>query len=1243
MVKRDPGHQDRRFDPLREARAVQRLAASPDVSVVLKAGAGSGKTHTLVDRFVRLCVEAPAVLRTGGGDGNWPGIHPRSIVAITFTRKAAVEIKGRLLQRALGLALEGEAEVREDLREMFGRDPSAAEVRRAATLYERVLEYPQGLKIGTIHHFCQLILGRFAVEAGLDPGYGVVEDTSELRDEALDILEQQAADDPETAALADRVGSDPQTLRMTLQQSFNARMQLERWRVRVLRDAPEARTSLTACSDAMVADLAAHVFADAGRGGPASWVEAARNLAAALREFAGPGMDAVLADLDGDYLTDNARTKPRASALEAAEACDAVVERLETAAPEDRAKMVKDAAALAETARKVFLTGKDEPRVWARGPKHADRKLLYNEMVFAAAGGVLAAARILILRDLLEVNAALLRLVMLAFAIYDGLKRRDRVVDFQDLEELARRLMGDGSRAVELLYRLDDSITHLMVDEFQDTNLNQDEILRPLLEEFLGGGSGQTDWPTVFFVGDAKQSIYRFRGAEPELFGRLWDEFASRAAEPDPLVGPGVRVLVLPTNFRSLPAVTEGVGDLFLQPPLAGLLGVGKDTDPEKELRQLCARSGPREGLPDEGAVWVVPPFSAADQDEQDEDQRAARAAARLVKELRAHGVTVDRDRPGRTRPLVWSDFLVLMRTRTRAGLYEEAFRRQDIPLTPSGRGTLASTREVQDITALLQWLVWPEDDIALATVLRGPLFRLEAAEFQGLLSSRGLDRLRPDGEGFAAPRGLWRALQDAPEDSPAGRAARMLSRWRSRAGYEHCHDLLRRIYREADVPTRYRLALGEQAVFNLERLFDLALGRELASEPTVRGLLRLLERARRAGGEDVGVAPGAGGEGRVRFMTIHGAKGLEAPVVLYVDADHESGREDVRVVLGGGGDCPALLLKTDSRQRDTALSDPVARAVESARRKLRTEGANLDYVAMTRARDRLYILGGDKSNGNPDYSSPLRRILAAAAAAVACNGDDVVRVGMPPELESFAPEEESLPDRNGSGPGPEDSVALGARVWSPPSLGPVVRIIRPSGHGDAGQAGQSVSPGGRPGGGSRSGDEHPEPGDLPGMTAPGGREHGLRVHALLEAAARLGAMPPGDGPAWEEARSVFTDPDLAWIFRPANDGDRGLSEVPVIAERPARAGGGIPERITGVIDRLILREGRVDIVDFKTDRCAGDADRRAQIAAHYRPQLALYAEVLAGAYPGREIRTWLLLTDPGLGSGDRLLEITGI
>ncbi len=1162
-----------RPDPVDEATRVQRQAADPRLSVALRASAGSGKTKVLIDRFVRLCIEDPHP------------VHPRSILAITFTRKAATEIQDRLLRRARELAAMDDAELAAALANLFDRAAAPAETDRAARLYERLLENPGSLQVGTLHAFCQRILVRFAAEAGLDPHARLIEDQEELLDEVGDRMVARAADDAALAPLAALVSPSPEGLKKALRKFFHQQMRVERWLRRVARQAGRPAEPRLDLLPALLADVRTWLFPGETLPDTLTADEFLPDLDTALRALAGRGLADVEAELDDD------ERKRQAKSLAA------LIQAVEKARQAVASAVPGDGAPAWEAARDAVVTKAGAVRKFSK-LRDEELKQRFQDLVLEQIEPLLVVLRRADLADLYARNRAELTLGLMALDLYAELKRRDGVIDFGDLEDMACLLMDDQARALSLLLRLDDSITHVLLDEFQDTNWNQYEILQHFIAEFLSRGDDGPR-PTVFAVGDLKQSIYGFRGAEPSIFAHV-----------DKLMdGPGRLSANLPTNFRSQSAVVDGVGRLFQAEPLASTL----DASEIPHVHQAVARK-------DGPGVFLAPAAFEDAEDERTGQQVAADAAARLIRELVDAGTLVVKDVGGREElaPLAWGDVLVLLRSRSDAGIYESALRRAGIPIEPAGRGMLAAAREVQDVLALLRWLAWPEDDVALCTVLRSSLLRLSEAAFQNLLDRRDLLRRHDDGR-WRTPPGVWRALRDgAAGDARLQEAAGLLDGWRRAAGFADVHELLRRIFREGHVRERCELALGPQARHNLERLFDLALGLDVARTPTIRRFVEVLDRAARRGGEDEALAPLDEGGGRVRLMTIHGAKGLEAPVVLLVDADRKlADREGVVRMLHDSSDTGLVFGATKGLRAGIAGAEDVMPAdllqdgCARARRLADIEEGNLLYVALTRARDRLYVLGGAAGAAEDEARTPLARLRLAAAAA--------------PE----APVSLDDPDGWERPPAAPPAVAPAAAAaaappvvtWQPPALSPHWELESPS---------SLEAPPVQKGAASAS------PAD-PHRDAAG---HGDLVHHLLQWACDAGAVPPGQGAAHDEAAAVFGDPALAWIFRPGEG--RGVSEAPFLVRRGAPGADGCEVRLTGFIDRVIVRDDSIDIIDYKTNRGVGDDARRAELCRHYAPQLAAYAEAAAGIWPGREVRTWLLFTEPGLDPGLRLQAVGG-
>ncbi len=492
-------------DPIAKATEMQLEAADPSSSVVLKASAGSGKTKVLVDRFLRLCIQ----------DSGLP-INPRSILAITFTKKAAVEIQKRLLKSARKLALAKPADLHESLVKLLGKkNPTSLEKKNAAALYELILEDLSGLNVGTIHSFCQIILGRFAAEAGLDPHFAVLEDNTDLVEEALDKLEEYMDEDLLLNQAADWLKNDPAGVRRQLQDGMKESMRLHRWLATKMVE-PAGDLVLPAWNrdellPDLLMDLRTFLFPDLPPDREISVLELLPIMGDALERFLGEGLDQVHEDM-GDALQKSMLTvteKLRAEGLPLLGELKAMVEGFPEAGPGDRDHSTgrRRAYELLEKIALIVLNKQNETRTYSRVKKEG-LGTIYNGLVVESALGIIQTHQLVGLLELYQWNAAFLTLMLRLLDICDQLKQRDRVIDFQDLEDMASRLMKDEGRALSFMHRLDDNLNHILLDEFQDTNYNQWDMLEHIVDEFLSG-----DMKTVFVVGDVKQSIYGFRAA----------------------------------------------------------------------------------------------------------------------------------------------------------------------------------------------------------------------------------------------------------------------------------------------------------------------------------------------------------------------------------------------------------------------------------------------------------------------------------------------------------------------------------------------------------------------------------------------------------------------------------------------------------------------------------------------------------------------------------------------------------
>lgn len=854
----------------------------------VSAGAGSGKTTVLVERYLRT-IEAG---RAGAL------VRPSEILALTFTKKAAAEMRAR---------------VHAALAERAARDP------RLLPLREEIHAAP----IATIHAFCASVLRELAVAAGIDPAFEVLEGVEQrvLLGEAIeDLLRERAAGaDPETETLARiyRRGELARALAGLAAKRGAAR----RWAEEVARASDE---ELLARWRAVRPVDPVEVFGDLGP------------------------IEAEAAGRDG--LAEKAREALRARA-EALGALD-LGERSGNA----RALCILRRLALPGG---PFARNDGKPREFGgRGRADARDALtaLARRVVEAGAGAIadLDEAALPALR-------ALARLFQDLLHRYDARKRRRAALDFDDL--LARtaallRARPDVRRAIAGRFAA------VLVDEFQDVDPVQWEILSSLAG------------PTVFAVGDEKQSIYRFRGADVSVFRELRERLARE----------GGALVPLDENFRTLEGPLAFANELFAK--VFGGAGGGADFEARPGALR-CRREDATEAGPGIVELIVRPstpgahrePAAPDEREEEngfedalDEAELAARAIRRLLDDPEAR-VKPDAKTPAR-RPLA-GDVAILLRRRRNLKLFEAALRRHGIPFAVHGGIGFFRAPEVVDAANLLAFLADPREDVALAGLLRSPLcgltdggLYLVARMNAGAEGAALYDRLRA-----AAERG---GLD--PADLVAARdSVRLLERLRAIADRAPVPEILRLAFEESGAYAALATGpRGRQALANLAKLLDLARDFE---ERGFRGLARLAEMLRfmidaeeeegeadlAAAGPSSSLGAGDAAPEAVRILTVHAAKGLEFPVVLVPEVGAPPFDEYEIALLEevGGRDAEGrrlyeVGLRVPDPARGCAPAETGLRRLlrQRARAKADAESRRLFYVACTRARDRIVLLG---------------------------------------------------------------------------------------------------------------------------------------------------------------------------------------------------------------------------------------------------------------------------------------------
>ena len=928
-------------------------ALEPSRSVVVEACAGSGKTWLLASRIVRLLLS---------------GIAPGEILAITFTRKAAREIEERVVDWLHLLATGSDAQVAAFLEE---RGVPVAEdvLRKARGLYERVLAAQPRLAVNTFHGWFLQLVDAAPLSANLC-GATLVETDSRLFDELWQSFAAGLQKAPESALTQGFV-------RLLAEAGLDSTR-------RLIRRALDRRSEWLAY----------------GEGAP----DVAGKAVAALRELLGVEEDsnALEAFFAGAWATD---LQIYLGFLEMSELASDQAHAASIAAALDE----PDAATRFEMLRGVLLTGTNtlrqrksgkaaEKRFGVEGVAHfIDLHARLGERVLACIEQQIAERIVALNADACVVFAAFL-------AHVDEYKKARRQIDFVDAEWTVLQLLRDEATAAFLQARLDARYSHVLLDEFQDTNPLQWQILLAWLDAYSDAAR-----PGIFLVGDPKQSIYRFRRAEPRLFSVAADylvrEYGALRREQD-------------VTRRNARPIVDLVNALFLGVPefmpfreqasFAGAL------PGRVELLPLCGKateeeSQSREGLRD---PLIEPEVEA-------EDLRLAQEAECLA--MRIAGMVgvwqiEDKANSGSSgqppqRPVRYGDIMLLVRTRTHLACYERALVAANIPFDAGSRGGLLAALEVRDIVALFEFLVTPVDDLKLAHALRSPVFacsneellllaeRSEACWWQRLL---GLTK-----EDAATPRLL--------------RAVRLLGEWLQTADRLPAHDLLDRIYHQGEVIERYRLAAPVASAASVEAnrraLLLLALDLDGGRYPSLPRFIDELRDLRDADSND---APDEGAieaqsqdAGRVRILTIHGAKGLEAPIVWLLGANapvRPPAAWDVLVDWSPEAPSPQHFSFFGRKEDQGVARGPMFEAERVAARR---EELNLLYVAVTRARQ-VFIASGIE-NARDKGESPYRLLEAALEklGGALVYGDD-------------------LPQREGTGETNESSQAASTQVPLP-------------------------------------------------------------------------------------------------------------------------------------------------------------------------------------------------------------------
>ena len=1152
-----------KLDPY--TRESQSRASDPVNSAWVSANAGSGKTYVLTQRVVRLLLA---------------GFDPSRILCLTFTKSAAAEMSNRVFDILASWAVKDEDELVDDLKELNGVPPTSKQMREARRLFARALETPGGLKIQTIHAFCEALLHQFPLEANIAGHFEIMDDRTQQ--ELISNARKQVI----VKAGLDHDGA--------LGRSFSRLIDL--------------------ASDTKIDESITEFIKK--RHSLGLWLEqvgGAANAMANVREQSGFAANETV-----ETLIEGALGKLVLTPLELreiAEAGDATgVKTNQAFATSLRALLAANSAqARFEKLEQIFLTKAGELRkpggIYTKKLSDLIPELI--ERVSGEMNNFIQLRERLNLLGQIEASRALFIIAEAIIGGFEKVKRARGLLDFDDLIIRSANLLGRSNARQWVQYKLDQGIDHVLVDEAQDTNPHQWKVITALIEEFFSGKGAREIERTVFAVGDEKQSIYSFQGAEPAAFADQRDRLKELSGKVDKKF----EDINLRLSFRSVPDVLSAVDEVFSE--LENYSGLSRDCEPTVHNTVRYSHPGMVDIWPmiakipqEEPENWIEP----VDQLTQNDPQiQLANKIAAQIQEWLAQETILE----GKGRPIHAGDILILVRSRDRfASALTRELKQRNIPVAGSDRLRLTDHIAVMDLLALVRVVLRPQDDLSLAAVLKSPLFGFDEDLLLKLAHGRG-------------PTSLYSALQKfAQKNQIADAALQQLDMLQNRADNMPVYEFFAQLL-GADGGRRKILArIGREAEDVLDAFLAQTFIHEQSELPGLESFVDWLQSSAPEIKREFDLK-----DNTIKIMTVHAAKGLEAPIVFLADkgAPPYHGRYDPAIVTigqssGSGENTPAFLWITDKKSASLASLEALAKIKYQAE----AEYMRLLYVAMTRAEDRLIICGTCGSNGPNEMSWhkvvcralldkssehlnekgklafhrwQLERMLSAVDNADEREASPYHPVDLPEWLDEPAKREAELP-RPLTPSGAQ--AMIDAQDWGALPQSPLLREAK-----------------------------------NPSFAL----QRGIAIHRLLQTLPDMGNIDDRENwssqrrkaahrylsvsyPKWNsvdtdqvviEVFSILEDPEFNQLFEPGSSG----AEIAISGTIEL---GSTPRLISGQIDRLIVSDKQVVIVDYKTNRLPPVS--ASDISEAYISQLALYQLLVRRIYPDHSVNAALLWSE---------------
>ncbi len=1165
--------------PLSNINALQATATNPQSSIWVSANAGSGKTYVLSRRVIRLLLE---------------GNKPSQLLCLTFTKAAAAEMSNRVFKILSEWSMMNDSALQDAIEELLGKtlspDTKNRFISRARILFALALDTPGGLRIQTIHAFCESLLHQFPLEANV-PGHF----------EMIDELEQsQLLEDARRHVLLTGLGVQQRTTTLKDQETEKQ-----------IRDA--FSTIREHASDAAIEKAISQLVQE--REFFTQWLDDSGAdvyiaMAPLWRKF-GLSPQSSARKLREEIASSSAYSKEAQADLidlfrsKGGARSDALLEQFsalaEASSPNEKIEIRKSIFFTSGNPKKGFISAKfmEDNGLW-------DTYLNEQQLLLEQFD------RLNTLESL-KASEALFIIAEAMLVGYENLKRRKGLLDFNDLIARTANLLSRNEISAWIHYKLDSGISHLLVDEAQDTSPMQWKIIEAITAEFYAGKGARELIRTIFVVGDEKQSIYSFQGADPREFARQFSILKEKSGNAQ-LYFDEVK---LTTSFRSTPEVLSAVDQVFSLTENAAGLGL----DGNQQVHQANRRSDRGEVFvwpleikqkKPEKIHWRKPP------DEPTPEDAEVRLADKITETI--HGWIQNQKRlHGQERPIRYGDILILVRKRDRfVATINRALKAKGLAAAGADRLKLTEHIAVEDMLALGRFACMKMDDLSLAALLKSPIFDFSEEELFAVSHKRSeatlLAQLSALSEAKLAP------VQGQPSADKLRRTLLVLNDVLSSAHSLPVFAFYARLFSRHHLRQKYLTRLGHEAAEILDGFFQAAMNFDNQKGLGLQSFVESLAASKLELKREIDME-----RDEIRVITTHSSKGLEAPIVFLVDPGSKAfntSHAPPIVQLGNEENGFSYLWQSEKKKR-IAATTPVFEQLE---RQAEEEYRRLLYVGMTRAADRL-IICGYRGEREPDYDhwySMVEKGLLAPKIdqqyqgkfVDADGGDDPTKIRQwiinnRDHKEKHLKKSDDLISEHVS--------TLPSWCAPLPIEPPAPRPLSPSGVLEL----LNIAPKA----------ETTFNGDSAFALDRGNALHHLmQILPDMDLANRDGVISK----YFETTNGVFTPSQVddirlklnkilnaseaAELFTPNSKAEVEISGEVTLGKRT--------HMVRGKIDRLAITPDRIVIADYKTNRQVPNTPD--EVSTEYLAQMALYQELVKKIYPDRKIECLIIWSENG-------------